>query len=565
MQTDDIDIPTQGKLFGKYRGIVVGVDDPEARGRYQVFIYGVHRWFDDGGNPASLTRDLLNRIRDGGDSIDDSTDDPRSKFNAFPWAETISYSGKLFGDIPFYSPGELVWVEFEGGSRDYPVVVGGWISQSMKINDLAPEQQQDYPNSRYVWLRADRWGNSVSQSGMGDESWVRLVSGLGKHTNHRLDDSIRIETVGSVGLDAMSVSIRGGRQGIFLAGCDVFINACADGIAGDNNPEHHTDSAQTMLGLYSNWKSDWYAKDEMWMGQYASRERDPDNDNKRIWHQSRLVTVTPRQLILGAVCDTTKSLYNRLSEADAKNAENTLSVDIEGSSYVILRSGPNNGGPGAPETAGFVGAYSNGDMEIWAEDQILVGMYVQAMKPCQNTRFLLQSASIYLGTCADSDFAPPGGLFTYEMHGRASDAITFITCGAVSHPSSSSYPDDPGMALAWSTGDVVIWAAHNVIICANNQVQICGGCHANDDTKITLSANTAANNTTADNTSAESVRLKVVTETYMSRIAYDPAATVPTLFAFYRTRRIACGYGTDIGGETRVAVVVTQDCTTAGA
>jgi hypothetical protein len=77
--------------FGKYRAIVAGLDDPEERGRIRVEC------------PRVL-----------GDGMS-------------AWCEPcspVAYDGG--GDFCLPKIGDAVWVEFEGGSPQQPIWVGGW-------------------------------------------------------------------------------------------------------------------------------------------------------------------------------------------------------------------------------------------------------------------------------------------------------------------------------------------------------------------------------------------------------------------------------------------------------
>lgn len=488
---DDQRIPATGKLFGKYRGIVVGVDDPEERARYQVFVYGVHRFFDDKELPSTLTREKLLKLRDGGATLNSSDleglteaavndessgedtgstgptgKDPRKDFENYPWAETVCYAGKHFGDIGFYSIGDPVWIEFEGGSRDHPVIVGGWINRGMGvtdklgINDLVPEQTAKYPDTRHLWVRADRWGNSLTQSGMPDESWVRIASGLGTSTNWRLDDSIRHETIGTFGVEAGAISMRAGEQGIFLDGTDVNIQACAANVS-----RPYAGDAGGMLGLYSAWDSNYYAVNELWIGQYPQRKH--GQDGTRIWSQSKLATIAPKKLILGLACKTTKQAYSTVGMQNSEKTKSTECVDIEGEVYVAIRAGADG------EQTGLLGLYSNFEAELWAHDLIWIGQYLMGITPCQSQFTLIHSRIIYVGACLfpESPLAPQHTLATKEVWAWATDVIFLRTCGAAPH--SPGYCD-PGMAMTWVKGDIVIWASHDVIICANHEVRICG-------------------------------------------------------------------------------------------
>ena len=80
---------TQQRFFGKYRGRVVGNVDPERRGRMQVVV------------PSVL-----------GDQV---------PIWAMPCAP---YAGDGVGLFSLPPPGASVWVEFEAGDLDHPIVAG---------------------------------------------------------------------------------------------------------------------------------------------------------------------------------------------------------------------------------------------------------------------------------------------------------------------------------------------------------------------------------------------------------------------------------------------------------
>jgi len=81
----------RNRVFGKYRGTVVSVDDPLERGRIQAQV------------PAVL-----------GDV-------------ALPWAmPCVPYAGPGHGLVLLPEVGDGVWMEFEGGNVDAPIWSGGW-------------------------------------------------------------------------------------------------------------------------------------------------------------------------------------------------------------------------------------------------------------------------------------------------------------------------------------------------------------------------------------------------------------------------------------------------------
>lgn len=99
------------KYFGKYRAVVTDVNDPEKRGRIRV-------------QCPSVLKDAKSA-----------------------WCEVcspVAYDGG--GDFCLPKVGEAVWVEFEEGSPNKPIWVGGWWS----INKTPVPNYSDSPNVRVI-------------------------------------------------------------------------------------------------------------------------------------------------------------------------------------------------------------------------------------------------------------------------------------------------------------------------------------------------------------------------------------------------------------------------------
>lgn len=498
----DFLISPTGPLYGVYRGIVVGLDDPDAHNRYQVHVVGVDSWFSAPGVEEALTRDKLVRLRDMGATIPPSSSfpgstssspsgsDPRNTFANYPWAELICHAPKGNGDLPYYSIGDPCLVMFEGGSRYHRFIIGAWLSQSMGINDNPADRAASYPESRSKWIRYDWAANNIEQSALGDQSWVRISSGFPRLEICKLDNSVRIDcgpdasdstgTAGTFGVEAGVVSIRGGLQGVFVSGDDVFLQASGDG----DGPSigHGTGAAvglsQAMLGLYSNWDSDWYAQDEMWAGQYLDRKKIA---GLRQWHQTRLMTITPKRLILGYTCTSTKLNYNSLNPADNAQANNTLSIDVEAQDYVIIKAGTESLNPDDP-LSGLIGIYGFSNAELWAGNRIWIGQLQQGSGSstsfCQTPTTILQGQYVYIGLCPDTSGPDnpytSGSKPTCRVEVSANDLVRIRTCGANGHGSGGSCPDDPGMAITPIAGDIVINAENDLWLVAGRQVRISG-------------------------------------------------------------------------------------------
>jgi len=109
-----------------------------------------------------------------------------------PWAETcMGFTSKFAGDFPPLVKGDTVWVEFEQGDPQMPVVVGSWISNSAGLPDVPADVRVDYARNRQRWRRVDRAGNTVELSELPDEQWVRILSGAAELIMSQIDGSIR--------------------------------------------------------------------------------------------------------------------------------------------------------------------------------------------------------------------------------------------------------------------------------------------------------------------------------------------------------------------------------------
>ncbi|NJK31389.1 MAG: baseplate assembly protein [Deltaproteobacteria bacterium] len=93
----------EGRYFGKYRGVVVGVDDVQRRGRIKVRV------------PSILRENAV-------------------------WAlPCVPYAGDGVGTFFLPDEGALVWIEFEGGDLSYPIWVGCfWKKDAIPAADHKP-------------------------------------------------------------------------------------------------------------------------------------------------------------------------------------------------------------------------------------------------------------------------------------------------------------------------------------------------------------------------------------------------------------------------------------------
>lgn len=144
---------------GCWRAEIAGIDVAEERHRYRVRVYHFH--------------------------------DESVPVEVLPFAELVSSLRKSGGDAPVFEVGDLVWVMFEGANREYPVILGGWISQQHGIPDVLPEQQENYEQNRRRWIRL--WRNSLIElSGVPGEDRVRIKSGRAEIIVTRLDNGIEV-------------------------------------------------------------------------------------------------------------------------------------------------------------------------------------------------------------------------------------------------------------------------------------------------------------------------------------------------------------------------------------
>ena len=160
-----------------------------------------------------------------------------------PFAELIGYGGKGFGDLGPYEVGDLVWIMFEGGNRQYPVIIGGWLSQSQGIADLPPEIRENYQTNRQRWIRKDRRGNMIELSGVPGEDHVRIKSGRAQILITRIDNGIALTALdGPVQIDAERVTVKSAE--LQLEGGN--LNLLADG---QTPPADPSDAIPTTPGL----------------------------------------------------------------------------------------------------------------------------------------------------------------------------------------------------------------------------------------------------------------------------------------------------------------------------
>ena len=185
-------------LIGPQRAEIAAVNDPEERGRYRVRVFSVH---DDAIPVENL-----------------------------PWAELLCHGGKDWGNIPHYEENDLVFVLFEGGDREHPVILGGWLTAPGGVSELPSEQTGDYPTDRRRWVWKDRTGNLVEISEKEGERHVRLKSGGVELKITQEDDSFVITATGPA-----TITVEGAAT--IVAGTDVLVKSSGGKVTIDGNAD----------------------------------------------------------------------------------------------------------------------------------------------------------------------------------------------------------------------------------------------------------------------------------------------------------------------------------------
>jgi phage baseplate assembly protein gpV len=126
------------KLYGKYRAYVVDADDPENRGRVKVKCPMVMGQY------------------------------------ASDWCEIcLPNTESVTGDMFIPAVGESVWVEFEDGDPNYPIVSGGWYPVGEKPDTSAFGERvrkigfggsNIYMNSvGEMWIESDSYTTKITE------------------------------------------------------------------------------------------------------------------------------------------------------------------------------------------------------------------------------------------------------------------------------------------------------------------------------------------------------------------------------------------------------------------
>lgn len=153
-------------LIGPQRAVIAAVNDPEERARYRVRVFAVH--------------------------------DDEIPVENLPWAELLCHAGRDWGNVPHYEVDDLVFVLFEGGDREHPVILGGWLTAPKGVSQLPSEQTGAYATDRRRWVWKDRVGNLIEVSEKEGAKRVRLVSGGAELKVSQEDNSFRVSATGPV-------------------------------------------------------------------------------------------------------------------------------------------------------------------------------------------------------------------------------------------------------------------------------------------------------------------------------------------------------------------------------
>lgn len=179
-------------MNGLFRGVVAAVDDDEARLRYRVRVATIHH---QATSPEHL-----------------------------PHAEVCTlFSAPGAGDLPHFEVGDRVWVAFERGDVDYPVIMGGWVAKRNAVEDLPTSMTADYAQGRKRWTRYDRSGNVVEMSEQNSELHVMVRSGESQIRVRAGEGSVSIESKGIVHVKGTTVSVQSDMATV--EGSEVVVNA----------------------------------------------------------------------------------------------------------------------------------------------------------------------------------------------------------------------------------------------------------------------------------------------------------------------------------------------------
>jgi hypothetical protein len=185
-------------LIGPQRAVIAAVDDPEERGRYRVRVFAIH---DDAIPVENL-----------------------------PWAELLCHAGNDWGNVPHYEVDDLIFVLFEGGDREHPVIMGGWLTAPGGASTLPSEQTEAYSTDRRRWVWKDRAGNLVEVSEKNGEKHVKLKSGEAEVIVSQEDNSFAVTASGpaSITVEGAATVQAGGAVLVKSTGGKVTVDASGD-------------------------------------------------------------------------------------------------------------------------------------------------------------------------------------------------------------------------------------------------------------------------------------------------------------------------------------------------
>lgn len=246
----------QGDYTGIYRGVVKDIADPQERCRCRVQIIGVHR----GDEPIEV----------------------------LPWAEIMQPVGTGFGSIVRYQTDDKVFVMFQNGNRNYPIITGGWIANPSGIADLPPEQSSDYDGGKNRQIHLDRAGNVLEFNANPDELHVKIKSGNAEITVSQADDSIIVEADGPVQIVGDKLNVKA--KDVYVEGDDTTMKAGKLGTGGTADGEVNIISNKA-INLYSGSLPAIDPLSEMNVGQIV--------DGAGIARQTKILTVDPNEAQIG--------------------------------------------------------------------------------------------------------------------------------------------------------------------------------------------------------------------------------------------------------------------------
>jgi hypothetical protein len=291
--------------IGMYRAFVESVVDDEARLRYRVRVVGMHY--------------------------------PTTPANNLPIAEMCSlFAAPGAGDLPHFELGDRVWVQFEHGDRNYPVIVGSWIAKRIAVEDLPTTMTADYARLRRRWTRHDRSGNSVEMSEVNEEVHVVVRSGGATVRVRMGDDGVSIEADGPVKVAGGSVAVQATVSTVEAD--EVVIHA--NGRDGSNPTGRMTLVSNKDINLHVRpTAEDGTDAGEINIGQYTD-QGNPSTAGVPQKHQSPKVNVFAEEVNIGVLNDPA-----RLDTLNV-NIQAAQQVTVKASTKVLLES------PGTVEITG---------------------------------------------------------------------------------------------------------------------------------------------------------------------------------------------------------------------